>query len=287
MTTQKPHISLFDKSYNKSKSEQYKLYIELSNNGFKHTILDTQNNTFIGIEEYRFSDIYNDYSLVDPLKEIITNNSIYKNEFKAIIVAFVNNRSTLIPNAIYNADKLANYHQFNFSKQEEDQFFSDPLINLSAHNIYSIPDFISEVFSGLKNVEFKHFSSALVETALIDAKRDKTLSLINVHILPSSFQVVVIKNQKLELYNSFTYQSSEDFIYYLLFVLDQLNINNEEATIKLTGEVEKNSVIYTILYKYIQTLIFGNRPENLKFSYIFEETPKHFHYALFNQFLCE
>ncbi|MDG1476894.1 MAG: DUF3822 family protein [Vicingaceae bacterium] len=287
MTTQKPHISLFDKSYNKNKSNQYKLYVELSSNGFKYTILDTENNTFIGIEEYRFSDIYNNYSLVEPLKEIIKSNELYKNEFKAIIIAFVNNRSTLIPNAIYQADKLANYHQFNFSKQEEDQFYSDQLINLSAYNIYSIPDFITTIFNGLRNVQFKHFSSALVESALIDAKREKALSLVNVHVLPSSFQVIVIKNQKLELYNSFNYQSSEDFIYYLLFVLDQLNINNEEATIKLTGEVEKNSVIYTILHKYIQTLNFGNRPENLKFSYIFEETPKHFHHALFNQFLCE
>ena len=287
MSTQKPHISLFDKSYSKSKSNQYKLYIELSNNSFKHTVLDTQSNTFIGIEEYQFTDIYNDYSLLEPLKEILANNELYKNQFKAIFVAFVNNRSTLIPNAVYNSEKLENYHQFNFSKQEEDKFYADHLINLSAYNVYSIPDFITDAFNSLKNVQFKHFSSALIESTLIGAKRDKALSLINVHILPSSFQVVVVKNQKLELYNSFNYQSSEDFIYYLLFVLDQLNINNEEATIKLTGEVEKNSVIYTILHKYIQTLNFGNRPENLTFSYVFEETPKHFHHALFNQFLCE
>ncbi|MGB0888359.1 MAG: DUF3822 family protein [Vicingaceae bacterium] len=287
MSTQQPHITLIDKSFKKSKSHHYKLYVELSNNGYKHTIFDTQTNTFIGIEEYQFTDIYNDYSLVEPLKEIIAQNELYKISFQAIIIAFVNNRATIIPNAIYKADKLANYHQFNFSKQEEDQFYADSLINLSAYNIYSIPDFITEAFSKIKNVQFKHFSSALIESALLSAKREKALSLINVHILPSSFQVVVIKNQKLELYNSFTYQSSEDFIYYLLFVLDQLNINNEEATIKLTGEVEKNSVIYTILYKYIQTLNFGKRPENLKFSYIFEETPQHFHYALFNQFLCE
>jgi len=287
VTIHKPHISLFDKSYSKSKSTHYKLYIELSSHGIKQTILDTLSNTFIGIEEYRFTDIYNDHSLVEPLQKVVATNEIYQNEFKAIIVAFVNSRSTLIPNAIYNADKLANYHQFNFSKHEGDKFFADQLINLSAYNIYSIPDFITATFSDLKNVQFKHFSSALIETSLIEAKREKALSLISVHILPSSFQVVVIKNQKLELYNSFTYQSSEDFIYYLLFVLDQLNINNEEAIIKLTGEVEKNSVIFTILYKYIQTLNFGKRPENLKFSYVFEDIPQHFHHALFNQFLCE
>lgn len=287
MPNQKPHISSFDKSYTKSKIGSYKLYVELSNNGLKHTIFNTENNTFIGIEEYRFVDIANNYSLVEPLKDIINNNFIYKNEFSAINVAFVNNRSTLIPNAIFKADKLSSFHQFNFSKQEEDLFFSDQLINLSAHNVYSIPDFITDLFSTLKNVHFKHFSSSLIESSIINAKNNKALSLIHIHILPSSFQVIVIKNQKLELYNSFIYQSSEDFIYYLLFVLDQLNINNEEASITLTGEIEKTSVIYSMLHKYIKTLVFGSRPENLNFSYIFEEIPEHFHHSLFNQFLCE
>jgi hypothetical protein len=287
MSEQKPHISLFDKSYADNKTLGYKLYIEVSNDGYKHTILDTETNTFIGFEAYRFTAIYNDYSLVNPLKEIITTNPLYKKVFKNVQVAFVNNRSTLMPNAIFKADKLKSFHQFNFSIQEEDLFFSDQLINLSAHNIYSIPDYVATIFKEIKNVQYKHFSSSLIEAAIVNAKSNKALSAINVHILPSSFQVTVIKNQKLELYNSFIYQSSEDFIYYLLFVLDQLNINNEEATLTLTGEVEKNSVIYTMLYKYIKTLTFGSRTENLKFSYIFEEIPNHFHHSLFTQFLCE
>jgi hypothetical protein len=287
MPTQKQHISLFDKSYNEGNTKSYKLYIELGNSGLKHTIFNTENNTFIGFEEYRFTDIHNDYSLVEPIQDIVANNSIYKKEFSSINVAIANNRSTLIPNAIFKADKLENFHQFNFSTQEEDLFFSDQLINLSAYNVYSIPDFITKLFNNVKNVHFKHFSSSLIEASLLNAKHEKALSLIHVHILPTSFQIVVIKNQKLELYNSFIYQSSEDFIYYLLFVLDQLNINNEDASLTLTGDIEKKSTIYSMLHKYIKTLNFGSRPNNIEFSYIFEEIPKQFHHSLFNQFRCE
>jgi hypothetical protein len=287
MSTQKQHISLFDKSFNENDTKSYKLYVELSNSGLKHTVFNIENKIFIGFEEYQFTDIHNDYSLVEPIKNIISNNPIYKKEFSSINVAIVNNRSTLIPNAIFKTDKLESFHQFNFSSQDEDQFFSDQLINLTAYNVYSIPDFITQLFNDMKNVSFKHFSSSLIETSLLFAKQNKMLSLVHVHILPSSFQIAVIKNQKLELYNSFIYQSSEDFIYYLLFVLDQLNINNEDASIMLTGSVEKNAAIYSMLHKYIKTLNFGVRPNNVDFSYIFEEMPKHFHHSLFNQFLCE
>ena len=287
MSNTKPHISLFDKSFDETKTSSYKLYIELSNNGIKHTIFNIDNNTFIGFEEFKFVDIHNDYSLVKPLKDVLNVSTIYKNEFESINVAFVNHRATLIPKAIYKSNKLENFHQFNFSIQEEDQFFSDHLINLSAYNVYSIPDSITRLFNDFKNVRFMHFSSSLIEASLLNTQRNKSHSLILVNVLPTSFQIIVVNNQKLELYNSFFYQSIEDFIYYLLFVLDQLNIKNDETSITLTGEVENNSSTFEMLNKYINTLNFGHRPDNLNFSYIFDEIQKHTHYSLFNQFLCE
>jgi len=287
MTQLKPHISLFDKSFSNFNTSGYKLYIELGLNGLKYTVFNPENNTFIGLEEYRFNNIYTVYSLVEPLAQLIKDTPLLQKTFAVFHVAFINQRSTLIPNAIFQRDKLASYHHYNFTQQEEDTFLYDNLINLSAKNIYSVPYCIIDIFKGIKNITFAHFSSSLIEASLIHTKQSNTLSLVDIHILPDSFQIVVIKHQKLELYNSFTYQTSEDFLYYLLFVLDQLKIDNEKVSIRLLGEIEKNSTIYEMLYKYINTISFGNRSEDLKFSYILGDIPTHFHYTLFNQFLCE
>jgi len=282
-----PHISIFDKSFSEEKTSDYCIYLELSINAVTYTIFNPQTSSFIGIEKYLFNDIYNDFSLVEPLKRMLSVSTILQKEFKLFNVAYVNQRATLIPNAIFNNNELKEYHHFNFSPKEEDLFFSDKLINLSGYNVYSIPDFITELFKTKKNIRFNHFSSALIESSILQAKKNKTKLLINVHLLPSSFQIVVVKNELLEIYNSFSYQTSEDFIYYLLFVLNQLNINPDEASIILTGEVDKNSAIYEMVYKYIQKIDFGKRPADIKFSYIFEEIPQHYYYALFNQYLCE
>src|SRR3990167_6952888 len=125
MPNQKQHISLFDKSYSESNTTSYKLYIELSTNSLKHAVFNCDNLTFIGFDAYQFNTIYNDFSLITPLKEILATNPLYQKEFRSVHVAYVNNRSTLIPNAIYKADQLASFHQFNFSNQEEDLFYSD------------------------------------------------------------------------------------------------------------------------------------------------------------------
>lgn len=281
------NINLFDKSYQKSKASTYKLYVEVSYSSLQQLVLDTTTNTFIGFKEHVFADVNNDFTLCKQLEEVIKSDELFNQNYKSIIIALVNNRATLVPNAIYKSEQLDSYHHFNFSIQEDDQFYTDKLINLNAHNVYSISKNISSLFNHLKNVQFKHFSSSLIEAALIDAKVNKAISSIYVNVLPSSFQVIVIKNQKLEFFNSFTYKTNEDFIYYLLFAMDQLNINNEDATINLTGNIEKNTELYSTLFKYINTLNFTSLSGNLIRSYVFEDIPKHYYYGLFNLYLCE
>lgn len=285
MANLKPHISLFDKSFSEHKTADYALFLQLSKKGFSYTLLNVDQKTFIALESYLFHDVYTDAALVEPLRNLLATLPLLKKKFHSFQVTFINNRATLIPNAVFKTEELASYHRFNFINQEEDLFFNDALINLSAHNVYSAPDYIVNEFKHFQKVSFKHFSTSLIESSLLHAKTTHTLSLIDVHVLPESFQIIIIKNQQLALYNFFEYQTSEDFIYYLLFVLDQLNIDNEEASIRLLGEVEKNSAIYLMINKYIKTITFAKSSESLRFSYVFNELPQHTHYSLFNQFL--
>ncbi|MCB9174920.1 MAG: DUF3822 family protein [Flavobacteriales bacterium] len=287
MASFQKHTSFFDKSFSDLKTSDYQLFLQVSKNGLSYTIFNPETNTFIGIESYMFNDIYNDYSLLSPLLALLNQTTLLQKKFKKIVVSYVNNRVTLIPKPIFQANNLKVYHQFNFAQQDEDIFKSDFLINLSAYNVYSIPDYIVNAFNNLSNVVFHHFSTALIESSLLLAKKSKTPVIVEVHVLPNSFQITVVKNQQLELYNTFNYQTSEDFIYYLLFVLNQLNIKNDETTIRLTGEVDKNSAIYDMLFKYIKTIEFCELPNDLNYSYVFEQTQKHYHYALFNLYLCE
>ncbi|HRN41140.1 MAG TPA: DUF3822 family protein [Vicingus sp.] len=287
MANQQKQTSFFDKSFSDAKTSDYHLFLQLSKSGLSYTIFNTQTNTYIGFESFLFNDVYNDYSILNPLNQVIEQTPLFKKSFNKFVVSYVNNRSTLIPKPLYKADELKKYHLFNFAEQEEDVYLSDFVLNLSAYNIYSIPDFIVNTFKNIDNFTFHHFSTALIEASILHAKKTNALSLINVHVLPQSFQIISVKNQTLELYNSFNYQTSEDFIYYLLFVLNQINTTGNEVSIRLTGEVDKNSAIYDMLYKYIQTIEFCETPNELNYSYVFEQTPKHYHYALFNQYLCE
>ena len=46
-----------------------------------------------------------------------------------------------------------------------------------------------------------------------------------VNVSYTNLEIVVFKNKKLELYNIFCFSTKEDFIYYILFVAEQLKLN--------------------------------------------------------------
>ena len=130
-----------------------------------------------------------------------------------------------------------------------------------------------------------HHSTSLLESLLGTFKNEQGKKLV-VHVQHSQFEIVCMEGKRLLFYNSFRHQTSEDFIYYILFVCEQLQLNPEKVDLILLGEVEGSSALYQILHKYIRHIHFGVRSENVDYSYKLETLPKHFYYNLFAQYLC-
>ena len=67
-------------------------------------------------------------------------------------------------------------------------------------------------------------------------------------------EVTVISNRKLLLYNSFFFTTKEDFIYYLLFTFEQLELDTETTKLKLFGAIEEEDSIYKICFEYVKNI---------------------------------
>jgi len=61
------------------------------------------------------------------------------------------------------------------------------------------------------------------------------------HFDRDRFELVIVQNQKLLLFNSFEYKTREDFIYYLLFAAEQLSLNPEFFKLHLLGDISEES----------------------------------------------
>jgi hypothetical protein len=278
-------LSLVDDLFDGVQAKSYRLAIQLGANGLSAAVWDDVYNKVLALERFSFQKAYSPNVLSGLAHSAIKQSAILSYPFKKVSLAIVNSKSTLVPNALFDTNEKDALLKFNHPLEDGEITAIDNLPNLDAKNIYALPKSIEQQFKELYTaLSITHYSSPLIEQVLLTNKHNDKARVV-VHVRPLGFEVLVIDSGKLIFYNTFAYQTPEDFIYYLLFVFEQLKLNPETAHVELLGELEKTSAVYQLLYKYIRNIKFGDRPDAFDYSFKISALPKHHYYSLFSQFL--
>ena len=100
-------------------------------------------------------------------------------------------------------------------------------------------------------------------------------------------EITIKQKNNLQFYNAFNYQTTEDIIYYLLFTLEQLQLNPLTVKIAIAGQTDSNSELIISLKKYIKHINFTANNTATYFKNELIDTPTHFYFTVLNQILCE
>ena len=284
--------SHFDKGFDPGQPQRYHVSILLMQDGYSFSIADNaQNGKMVGLEWYCVQQTGT--PIGDEAIRQLIGDSLRKNNFLTGYLhkrtIFIDSRqTTLVPEALMQAGDERMFYGFNHPISNSVVVLSDHISAAGANNLFGIDSqylkFIDDLF-GSSSVH--HASSVLLEVLLNQFKNQQLDDKIFVHIRPAWFEVVYIKNKQLQLFNSFEYKSREDLIYYLLFVMDQMGLNPEATEAVLLGEIERESQVFEVLYRYIRHIGFGRRIPSISYSYVFDELPGHQHFTILNSHLCE
>jgi len=278
-------LSLVDELFAGNQTKNYRVAIQVGNAGLSAAVWDDVYNKIIALEQFRFQKAFNPNVLLALANNCIKQSHILSYPYKKVTLAFVNAKSTLVPNALFDVNEKEALLKFNHTLDDTDTIVIDSLPNLDAKNIFALPKTVAQQFGDLyPNINIVHYSSPLIEQVLLAHKHsDSTNVIVNVHA--DSFEVLAINAGKLIFYNTFKFQTPEDFIYYILFVLEQLKLNPETVNVELLGEIEKSVDTYKHIFKYVRNVKFGGRPDSFDYSFKIAALPKHNHFSLFSQFL--
>jgi hypothetical protein len=236
--------------------KENKLSIQFNLDGFSFSIYNTPSKKEVYFREYIFENSQNSpENLLLKIETIFKTDAYLQNDFIAVTVIHQNNLSTVVPNRFFDKKKLAFYLNFNIKTLATDFITFDDLGTLNAKNVY-VPyvNINNYLFQNFGEFEYKHHSTVLIEKLLKNnTTKEKTMF---VNVSKTSLDIVVLENEKLLLSNTFSYNSKEDFIYYVLFVAEQLNLDVQEFPLFLMGEINLKSKTYKITYKYIKNVSF-------------------------------
>ena len=168
-----------------------------------------------------------------------------------------NDKHTFVPAALYQESKKAQYLDFLGIKEENSVICADYIDLADTYNVYSIP---KKEFDAIKSnsdkVECRHASSIILSDLLKENLERTDDPRIYLNIKNMCFDMIVLKGCNLLFYNYFRFKTKEDFLYFLLFSIEQLHLDAGSVPIYFIGMIEEDSQLVTITKRYVRDIRF-------------------------------
>ncbi len=260
------------------------LSIQISLSGLSFCTLQRDTNTIAYLKDVDFNKKLNPLEILDKLKHVFNTEKELQGDFNNVCIIHDNELSTLVPKSLFSEDCLADYLKFNSKILKSDYITYDDILINDSVNVYvpyiNINNFIYDRFGAFT---FKHVSTILIEQILLAEKNSETTKVF-VNVNKNHFEVLVVEKSKLIFYNTFEYKTKEDFIYYLLFTVEQLKLNPEILNLIFIGDIDTKDELYIIAYKYIRFVFLGNREDDYKYSINAQPANHNSNYTLIKSF---
>ena len=125
---------------------------------------------------------------------------------------------------------------------------------MDAVNVYvpfaNVNNYLFDCFG---EFEFKHTATVLLDT-LTRLPNGGTGCIGYLHLAENQMDLAVFEGKKLRFFNSFPHNASADAVYYLLFTLEQLQIDPAEIRLRLLGEIREDGDLYDLVGDFVENI---------------------------------
>ncbi len=263
-----------------------KLSIQVCLNGLSFLILDCEGNQLVWYKKTTFPKELNPVKILKEIELVYEKEEFLQNPIEEVVLLFSNDLYSIVPKEYFIEEEASNYLKFNTKILKTDVVAHDFIEAKNLVNVY-IPytNITNYLFDKYGEYEYKHSISVFAEAIL---SLEKSLPVkVYLNNYTSYYDLVIVQNGKLLLSNSFKYDSAEDFIYYLLFTLEQLKLDPSEIDLILTGEISEESPFYKIVYTYIKNVQFLKPDLDIDFSEEYNEQFQRGAFILLKSIECE
>ncbi|WP_339610146.1 DUF3822 family protein [uncultured Planktosalinus sp.] len=239
-----------------------RLSVQVSLNGLSFLMQNDENKTVEFEKIINFESTLSPEEVLNEIQKEFSSNIELSKEIKELTIIHQNNLSTLVPRALFDKAQPENYLKFNSKIFSSDYVDFDELGSFDIINVYvpfaNINNYFFERYGAFT---FFHFSTRFVETILNDERFGNSKKMF-VHLFNKEMSVFVSDGKNILLFNTFLFNTPEDFLYYTLFVAEQLELNPEEFELTLSGEINKEDDYFKLAYNYIRNVSFKNNSQS-------------------------
>ncbi|PRY15442.1 uncharacterized protein DUF3822 [Pontibacter ummariensis] len=282
---------IVDEAFDLSQATRCNLYVSLSQKAMRLAVADAERNKFLVLIDYELITVFTPLQVAEQLQLIATENPLLQEKsWNTIKVSFSNQQFTLVPETLYDPAHQSDYLRLHADLNPiQDQVLAYRHSTIGAMNIFAVDAALfrtlQDIFSG-RPIQMLHQTSALIRSVLhqgsLSAKRNTCIFVERDYVT-----ILVVGQNGLEFCNVFQYHTPEDFIYYIVFVMQEQKMDPEQETITVWGDITHDSSLFHMLQRYIRYIKLGKKPTDVDYSYKFHDLFEHRYFELYSLHLCE
>ena len=285
-TSLPPYITKFDKGFDVEKSQDYRLTIQCALDGLSFAFLDTTTNTIVGVEFYRFDQSKGDEDPFYSIRRILDSQEWSNREFHSVIWIVEDRINTLVPVSLFDESKTSQYLDFGFQLSSGSKILTDTVEKADCVDVYVMPQMLySKLTEKWPKVTFVHASTLFLNGLL--GHDDPARFGVYVCVRNRNFDLVVKKDGKLQFFNNFKFNTKDDFLYFLLFALEQCGLSGSDAIVMFSGLILPASEIVSLCSRYVKDVRFIGNDQTVKVSEALSELPFHYYFTHYQALKCE
>lgn len=254
-----------DESFYFDTKTPYHLFLQLDGSFFRAVAYSNVREKFVMQAAFSYD------GKLETLQEIFDKTDFLKRPYTKVRCMVSSQEHTLIP--IMNGVSLDPETALGFNVNLS---FNHVCLTNTIKGVDALLSFAmqKEIVAVVKNrfpqVEFIHSAASTISYSLELAK-NHTEPMLHLILHEGALELCLINNGKLFLYNTFTYQTLEDLVYYPLFIAEQFNLNPTQLYLNLSGNVFPNSPEFEMIKKYFSVVHLAPLDIRSKYAIRMEE----------------
>ncbi|OJW66756.1 MAG: hypothetical protein BGO68_00260 [Candidatus Amoebophilus sp. 36-38] len=214
---------------------------------------------------------------LDTLKQLFQEHPfLATSAWRQVAICFENQQYTLVPIPLFQEKSSIDYLKLAVNIENESvKYCLHPDLNIAV--VFGVDAAVATWLQKgytQDHCHILHQASSLIEGTIGYANAKKMGVEPKVFVLAEMdhMHITVIEKSQLLYYNRFAYNSSDEFLQYILIVMYTLALNPNVHEVIVAGNVVKNSLVYKKMRNYIRYVSFSDIPPHLKFGWSFKKS---------------
>lgn len=244
-------VYYIDSNFIKENSSQYILSIRYATDGLSFCVHD-QNNRLLVFFLQPFNLEGTD-AVIAKVKKIMVDDLLLNLKYKKVFLIPCNKEKILLPAHAFNKNTLADMYRLCFQPHKNDTLIFRKIRIMESYIVEALPrSFVTFLTARYQSLCIVNSAYPFIIHSLSGILFNADHMFIDIH--DQYFDLLLTRNNDVVLFNSFTYGSVNDIIYYCLNCLKQCSISKDNLQTTISGNLVNDPMLADTLSKFIPNI---------------------------------